>query len=356
VYASSSSSLTSQFVVSKNPEILHEEEYYEEVSLPLIKYASGDIFDGCRDFKTKYVHLVECITSDAFNRWPNLTTVYLSSVKCISGNVFNGCDSLKEVYASSLEEIKESGEKIKGSWEKIKGLGRVTFSDCFGVEKMFFLKLKKVEGKFLFNCPNIEVLVVPLLENVEDCFLGILNDDYFKRWNKNKPEDKLEKIYCPELKHAGARFLARRHGTVQLPKLESIGNFAFFECTFVEINLPSVKYIGNNSFNGCYNLKAVYCDSLEEIGSMAFSCCWNLEEVFFPVLKKVGRNFLFQCPKLKKIYLGAPNIVFEDGAFETGAKTKNIDLFICNNNQYLLRNIGPFKSVQVYSSAAWKNS
>lgn len=72
------------------------------------------------------------------------------------------------------------------------------------------------------------------------------------------------------------------------------------------VRLPDgLKYIPDEMFKGCINLKSVYIpDSVEKIGSKAFFGCESLEEVQLPLhLKEIGDEAFAFCVFSKSVYL-----------------------------------------------------
>ena len=116
--------------------------------------------------------------------------------------------------------------------------------------------------------------------------------------------------------------------SVTLPDtITRIGDSAFFDCSFTEISIPNVTYIGNGAFSGCEELKSIsipfgvtainastfsFCtnlikveipESVTEIESGAFICCEALSEIALPAgLRKIGEE-AFSSTALSTVHI-----------------------------------------------------
>ena len=72
--------------------------------------------------------------------------------------------------------------------------------------------------------------------------------------------------------------------TVQLPILESVGEYVFSECTSLVIeDLPeTLQSLGTGAFNSCTSLQSVTFHSTPTIGSNCFKNCTNLQSIKVP--------------------------------------------------------------------------
>ena len=113
------------------------------------------------------------------------------------------------------------------------------------------------------------------------------------------------------------------------PKLESIGRYAFRECT----NLYQIKFadnlteIGNGAFYKCSKLaKITMSKSLTTLGNLAFNECTALENItLHPGLKTIGQRAFEGCTKLLAITI--PDTVESLGAkaFNNCASLTTVD-------------------------------
>lgn len=89
----------------------------------------------------------------------------------------------------------------------------------------------------------------------------------------------------------------------------SIGNFAFYRCTFLEqLTLPeSLESIGNYAFKDCTALESVTLPAgLQNIGACAFNGCSGLTKVEIgSCIRSIGRSAFGNCSALTSVYINA---------------------------------------------------
>ncbi len=90
--------------------------------------------------------------------------------------------------------------------------------------------------------------------------------------------------------------------TVNLPEgITEIGNSAFCNVYFTEINLPStLKSIGNDAFNYCNDLVSISIpEGVTSLGDYVFRSCQNLQKIELPnSLTKIGERIVQNCNSL----------------------------------------------------------
>lgn len=131
-------------------------------------------------------------------------------------------------------------------------------------------------------------------------------------------------LNCRELKKVELPESLRRIGTTDetgCPKI--LGSQTKYEGAFEysgleEVTIPnSVKYIGENSFASCGQLRRVVLpDKMKEIRENTFRWCKNLREVILPQELDVIRISAFEgCDDLQTVDLPEGVISIEEGAF-----------------------------------------
>ena len=114
---------------------------------------------------------------------------------------------------------------------------------------------------------------------------------------------------------------------------------AFLNCnslTTIDLSMGSLKYIDQEAFRGCQNLKNVkFGDNITLIRDKAFYDCISLEEVILPKnLQEIGEYAFMNCSSAKKIWIPqtlekwgiypfygtklVTEIIFEDGLKHIG--------------------------------------
>lgn len=105
---------------------------------------------------------------------------------------------------------------------------------------------------------------------------------------------------------------------VEKSHLESIGNFAFYECIKLSVFQmpPSVTSIGAGAFRECPNLNISFPPNLKSLGDHAFYGCAKLEEAIIPKLNhKISYSEFFFCTSLRKVEISSNVEIINNYAF-----------------------------------------
>lgn len=104
---------------------------------------------------------------------------------------------------------------------------------------------------------------------------------------------------------------------IDLTGITAIGAYAFAECGFNEISLPSViTSLSEGIFKGCKNLKTVSLGSLSSLGAYAFAGCESLEVLTLTGdFTSIGDYAFADCSSLSMITLPNTVTVIGKGAF-----------------------------------------
>ena len=89
----------------------------------------------------------------------------------------------------------------------------------------------------------------------------------------------------------------------------SIRQFALRGATaLTSVNLPAVKSIAENAFNGCSILPSIVLPSLTSGDSYMLRYCYLLKTVDLPVLKNIVANMFGDCRRLTAVILRSPTM------------------------------------------------
>lgn len=165
--------------------------------------------------------------------------------------------------------------------KKVIAVGNYAFKGCVGIEKIIISEGIEILGNgVFFNCRGLKEVILP------GSLRGIGSTD----------ATGCPKILGSEIKYEGA-----------------------FEYSGLEsVTVPdSVKYIGENCFAGCGQLKrAVLPDKLKEIRENTFRWCRSLQKVVFPRELDAVRLSAFEgCDALQSVDLPEGVTSIEEGAF-----------------------------------------
>ena len=92
--------------------------------------------------------------------------------------------------------------------------------------------------------------------------------------------------------------------SVDIPKVASLGNYAFYNCTnLTTATFPDATRIGQNAFYNCTALTSAAFSDVTEIGQNAFYYCTTLTTAVFPKVTSIGQNAFYNCPNLATLKL-----------------------------------------------------
>ena len=192
-------------------------------------------------------------------------------------------------------------------------------------KRIIFADKKKVDQKEL-----LQNVLIPKLEyfDLESRQCGLKSIDGVLY---SKKGDRL--VCCP----AGRRHLVIPEGVTEIePRV--------FSCCDIEsVEFPnSLRTIGEGAFSHCDKLKSIkFGNGIEKIGSQNddegcfFAYCTELEEIEFPPsLKYLGQNAFYGCKNLKRVRFNDGLMVIDKDAFNYCTNLKEVTL------PYSLQEIG----------------
>lgn len=194
-----------------------------------------------------------------------------------------------------------------------------------GPKRIIFADKKKVGQKELLQTvsnPKLEYFDLESRQRALKSIDGVLY---------SKKGDRL--ICCP----AGRRHLVIPEGVAEIePRV--------FSCCDIEsVEFPdSLRIIGEGAFSHCDKLKSIkFGNGIEKIGSQNddegcfFAYCTELEEIEFPPsLKYLGQNAFYGCKNLKRVRFNDGLMVIDKDAFNYCTNLKEVTL------PYSLQEIG----------------
>lgn len=194
-----------------------------------------------------------------------------------------------------------------------------------GPKRIIFADKKKVGQKELLqnvSNPKLEYFDLESRQRALKSIDGVLY---------SKKGDRL--ICCP----AGRRHLVIPEGVTEIePRV-------FSYCDIESVEFPdSLRIIGEGAFSHCDKLKSIkFGNGIEKIGSQNddegcfFAYCTELEEIEFPPsLKYLGQNAFYGCKNLKRVRFNDGLMVIDKDAFNYCTNLKEVTL------PYSLQEIG----------------
>lgn len=233
-----------------------------------VKYLNRDFtvveISGLGDCKNmKEVILPQSITSlnsGIFSDCKSLSKINLDNISTIGSRCFAGCKSLSKINLDNISTI-----------------GNSCFAGCEALSEITIDSKCQVLASAFKNCTSLKTVYYYSNIIPENCFDGCIS---------------LENVILSD-------------------NIYSIGDFAFRDCKSLStIELYKTKYLGNECFAGCDNLKSVsipssvyfeYGKSLDKY--RIFFNCKNLETVEWDA-KILPYGIFNECPNINTLIIG----------------------------------------------------
>lgn len=301
----------------------------EKIDLKGIMIISDWAFDGCMSVNVLNEEEIRICERYAFNNSALLMQPFTDGLR-FAGRILidaeEGADArlpknfiLKGIWiAADLRKL--NSIRIE-DYENLKMISFMTRCP----KRIIFADKKKVDQKEL-----LQNVLIPKLEyfDLESRQCGLKSIDGVLY---SKKGDRL--VCCP----AGRRHLVIPEGVTEIePRV--------FSCCDIEsVEFPnSLRTIGEGAFSHCDKLKSVkFGNGIEKIGSQNddegcfFAYCTELEEIEFPPsLKYLGQNAFYGCKNLKRVRFNDGLMVIDKDAFNYCTNLKEVTL------PYSLQEIG----------------
>lgn len=268
---------------------------------------------------------------------------YQKATQSLSSKLVEGVATISssteipEACFSGLDKL-----KILRLPDNIKRIDYVAFYDCPNLEAVTIYGNVSVETNIFEKCPKLKVLsingkistgYVPekiKLDKIE--FIGEVNLDY---GNWNNIEKMFSSMFTPYYIHfqkSGHWALYDSFGSDKIEEgVSIIWQYAFSRGTNAEnltnITIPNtVVAIGYRAFQRCSNLSHVkFSSSLQTIMDEAFESC-NLLEIELPSIEYIGKSAFRHNKQLSKCFLGNKLTTIQDQAFCDCRNLQKIDI------------------------------
>lgn len=301
----------------------------EKIDLKGIMIISDWAFDGCMSVNVLNEEEIRICERYAFNNSALLMQPFTDGLR-FAGRILidaeEGADArlpknfiLKGIWiAADLRKL--NSIRIE-DYENLKMISFMTRCP----KRIIFADKKKVDQKEL-----LQNVLIPKLEyfDLESRQCGLKSIDGVLY---SKKGDRL--VCCP----AGRKYLVIPEGVTEIePRV--------FSCCDIEsVEFPdSLRIIGEGAFSHCDKLKSIkFGNGIEKIGSQNddegcfFAYCTELEEIEFPPsLKYLGQNAFYGCKNLKRVRFNDGLMVIDKDAFNYCTNLKEVTL------PYSLQEIG----------------
>ena len=238
-----------------------------KVDLSSCTYIDNYAFSGC-SYLVSVGNLSNCtsIGNDAFNGCTKLQDVgELANCKYIGGWAFQSCSSLKNLSGLKLTSIPVSAFRGCSSLESI------DLSECTSIGNEAFYGCRKLANVDIKNCVSIGSSAFSYCSSLTEVDLSsckILESNIFCGCSKLSNVIGIERFKnIPE-----EAFYGTALQSVSLPLCTSVGDQAFMCCSFLTtLDLPKVEIIGNSAFSSTAIAKISLPESLKSMGSGCFN-------------------------------------------------------------------------------------
>ncbi len=255
--------------------------YLREVYFPRVKTIDSWGFYKCNNLTIVNMPQCEYINQNAFECNKNLQEVKFKNATKIGEKAFYQCNQLSLVDMPNVQEIGKSAFETCASLKKFGDLSKIEKDNVF-----YAPKLMKV-GDYAFKMTDasgqttIEEVILP------ECIS--VGKESFSRWRSmkklNLPKCRtiategfydpynLSDLSLPEVEFIDARAFVynkdeKISGTLELPKVKTIGSCAFGGSNFAHpnitaINAPECTNMSDDAFRGNVNIKSISsnCDN-----------------------------------------------------------------------------------------------
>ncbi len=293
---------------------------------------ADDLFEDCENLETLNLpKSIKAVGKNAFAA-PNLKRINYAGtleqwckIKFCSAPFASGCELYigeKKVTAVSVEKI---GTIPRYAFAGLKGLSFIKIGDGVKTVENNAFEYCEDLGKVILSA-DVEVLGSSAFEgsNPKDGFEIDANNPKYKTIG-NCIVDKTENSII-----AGCDKSVVENG------IEKIGDYAFTDCTFEEIELPpSVKEIGDGAFSGTHLKKIVLSEGVKKLGNNVFEYCAELTSAIIPAtVKSIGKAVFCGCQSLtsiraergNKVYSAEGNCVLETASGKCIAGCKDSEI------------------------------
>ena len=264
------------------------------------------MFQNCSSLKTvENIRKVTYISSNAFYGCNNLIELDLGSFE-IYGYAFNGCSKLQSIGKSA----------------KCTSVGIGAFQYCSSLEKIDLSMCTSVGSRAFYGCSRLQTVGNPKLTSIpSSAFSGcssLESIDLSKCTTVDSEAfngcSKLQNVNiskCTFIGYSAFNGCKKLENVIGLENFKSIPEGAFSETALKSVDLPVCTTIGYSAFYGCSGLQSVNLPKVESIGNNAF---WksSISKVSLPAtLKSMG----YQCFDNVKEYTfngSQPTALYED--------------------------------------------
>lgn len=258
----------------------------------------------------------------AFKDCKNLVKVDLIDCEVVGESAFENCNELSFV---NLPEVKTLGDNVFKNCVKltnaILGTAEISASMFVGCNVLTnIISQTSIIHKKSFKNSTIKKFT--------GCCVETFEDEVFAN-------SKIETIECPKIKSVGDSCFIDCSEIIDIELCcEKLGKNAFKNCEKLQnVKLPNVRILCDNTFENCKNLQTIDLNNIIEIGNCVFKNCNNFknETLILNNLEKLGNEAFMntQCSSFigQKVKEIGVDVFKNTGIFEIRLPNVNKYLF-----------------------------
>ena len=243
----------------------------------------------------KYMNnIVENIDNDFLSYNTILSFIELSNVKTIGNNFLSYNKEVKKVYFPQLERVadeflKENRQIKLVELPNIREIGKNFLFRNKSLKKIDFPNLEKIGKNFIDNNEVINKINLPNLKYMEEGFLY--------------QNQELIELNLPKLKHI-SRFMHfnQKIELLNIPLVEEIeDSFMHYNESLKKLIAINLKKVGNNFLSSNQSLEELIIPNLVYTGDNFLYSSVYLEKIEIPNLEKIGKIFLYRNTCLRDV-------------------------------------------------------
>lgn len=268
------------------------------IGLPVTKIGDNAFID-CEYITSINSDNLKIIGKNAFRNCSNLISIILNNLLDIENNAFENCINLATVEINSIERIRTQAFVNCPKLLSINLTQSILLLEDYSLG--FNSNLNTIDNFIIYGYKDSEAEYYSTYNNI-DFYSRMVNlpSFYYTEYENN---DELEiAIVYVDTQLTGRISIPSSYDNLTISMLD---NSAFANCCFIEeIKIPSsIKYIGDNCFNGCTSLTSITLPEVVKIGDEAFKNCIALKEIYLPKIQEIGAS-VFENTNLSKIVIG----------------------------------------------------
>lgn len=257
-------------------------------------------FYQCKSLETVDLPNVTTIDGFAFYQCTALTTITMPNVTSIRGQAFLGCSMLaSELNLPKITEIPYRAFYKCSALKKVQipnvtKINESAFSECSSLQSVDMRAAQNIDSYAFYQCKELTEVIMKDVRNIGSCAF----------------------MMCKKMQST----------EMDLSKVESVGDQAFYKCTsLIQIDISKLAEVKREAFSGCTALKTVTMPNVTTIGEKAFYENAVLTAADMPEVTRIGNYAFFYCEAMTSATMPVVTTIGE-GAFSVCKHLANVTM------------------------------